>query len=93
MVETLLALCLTSPQITVDLKRRTLITAAGVIPFEIADTWRERLMNGWDEIDLTLAQSREIADFARSDISKHPWTIPAAGQATSEIMSDDERIV
>lgn len=77
-VETLLALCLTSPEITVDLDRRTITTAAGVTPFEIADIWRERLLNGWDEIDLTLARSRDIADFAKSDRSKHPWMMPAA---------------
>lgn len=76
LVETLLETCLMSPEITVDLDTRTIVGAAGTMTFDIADVWRERLLNGWDEIDLTLAQSGDIADFAQADILKHPWMIP-----------------
>ena len=78
LVETLLETCLTSPEMTVDLNSRTIVSMAGIMTFNIADAWRERLLNGWDEIDLTLARSGDIADFAQVDILKHPWMIPAA---------------
>ncbi len=78
LVETLLDTCLAFPEITVDLNGRTIVSAAGVMTFDIADAWRERLLNGWDEIDLTLSQSKAIADFAKADVLKHPWMLPAA---------------
>lgn len=79
LVETLLDTCVTSPEMTVDLNSRTIVSAAGVMMFDIADVWRERLLNGWDEIDLTFAQSTEIAKFAKADALIHPWAIPIAG--------------
>lgn len=41
--------------------------------FEIDAVWREKLVNGWDDIDLTLVHRAAIADH-RNQISKmQPW--------------------
>lgn len=48
----------------VDLERKVVLTPGGrEIPFEFDDVVRERLLNGWDDIALTLAHEDEITAF------------------------------
>jgi 3-isopropylmalate/(R)-2-methylmalate dehydratase small subunit len=46
-------------ELTVDLEART----AGGFPFALDDFTRERLLNGWDEIALTLREEEAIAAY------------------------------
>ena len=59
--------------ITVDLEQR-LITAEGFsTPFEIDDYTRWRLLEGLDDIGLTLRHADRIRAFAADHLSKRPW--------------------
>jgi 3-isopropylmalate/(R)-2-methylmalate dehydratase small subunit len=62
--------------LTVDLEEQT-ISASGVsVSFAIDPVWRMKLLNGWDDIDLTLNQADAIARFRAADSSRRPWATP-----------------
>ncbi len=52
--------------ITVDLERSVVIAEGQEYPFEISDTWRERLLNGLDSIGLTLQHEAAIAAYEQA---------------------------
>lgn len=57
-------------QITVDLHHRTIAAGQLFLHFEIDDYTRWRLLNGLDDIDLTLQHADAIADFEQQ---RSPW--------------------
>ncbi|MEM6940931.1 MAG: 3-isopropylmalate dehydratase small subunit [Pseudomonadota bacterium] len=57
----------------VDLRAQTLEIGTTSVPFEIDPTWREKLINGWDDIDLTRAHSADIAAFRARRVAAAPW--------------------
>jgi 3-isopropylmalate dehydrogenase len=62
------------PQVTVDLETRTITTPAGVlVSFDIDHEQRQALLEGLDEIGLTLKLADEIDAFQRKDRLDHPW--------------------
>jgi 3-isopropylmalate/(R)-2-methylmalate dehydratase small subunit len=59
----------------VDLERQVVVAPGGrEIPFEIDPALRERLLNGWDDIALTLAHEDEIARYEREREREGPVT-------------------
>ena len=78
-VEQLMAAVAADPtvEVTVDLEHRTVSApAAGVeASFEIDDFTRYRLMNGLDDIGLTLQQGEAIAAFE----ARRPAYLPSVG--------------
>lgn len=52
--------------ITVDLEQCKIITAAGEYPFDIAENWRYRLLNGLDSIGLTLQHENAIKAYEKA---------------------------
>jgi len=61
-------------QITVDLKAQTLTLGDGeTIPFEVDEFRKHCLLEGLDDIGLTLQHSDEIAAFERQRQEKAPW--------------------
>jgi 3-isopropylmalate/(R)-2-methylmalate dehydratase small subunit len=79
-VEQLWALVEADPQaeVTVDLEARE-VRAQGVnAPFELDENVRWRLLNGLDDISITLQQEAEIAAFEATRPSFKPATQPAA---------------
>jgi 3-isopropylmalate/(R)-2-methylmalate dehydratase small subunit len=78
-VETLLAAVETDPEveITVDLEAREVRGAGVVAPFELDDFTRWRLMEGLDDVGLTLRHAGDIAAFEGSRASWLPTTTPA----------------
>jgi 3-isopropylmalate/(R)-2-methylmalate dehydratase small subunit len=64
-------------EITVDLLSRTVTAGEIVAPFEIDDYTRWRLLEGLDDIGLTLRHEEEVAEFERSRPSYKPVTTPA----------------
>ena len=48
------------------------------VPFEIDPVIRERLLNGWDDIALTLAHADEIAAYEQAREREGPVTTPFA---------------
>jgi len=46
------------------------------VPFAIDPVWRTKLLNGWDDLDLTLSHQAAIEAFAEQDLSSRPWLVP-----------------
>ncbi|WP_262269631.1 3-isopropylmalate dehydratase small subunit [Microvirga yunnanensis] len=76
----------THAELTVDLEAQTISAKEISIPFAIDPVWRTKLLNGWDDIDITLSQADAIARFRELDSSIRPWVTPkirdGAGQTT-----------
>ncbi|PJM75416.1 3-isopropylmalate dehydratase small subunit [Bifidobacterium simiarum] len=67
-------------EMTVDLGERTVTCGDVTLPFEVNDYTRWRLMNGYDDIDLTLHHEDDIAAYEKMRAEKFPFkpkTIPA----------------
>ena len=63
-------------EVTVDLEQRT-VTAGNIsVPFEIDDYTRWRLLEGLDDISLTLRDEQAITDFEAKRPSWMPTTLP-----------------
>jgi len=78
-VEVLWALLETEPgaTLTVDLQSKT-ITAKGIsVPFELDDYTRWRLLEGLDDISLTLRHEAEVTSFEANRPSYQPTTLDA----------------
>ena len=58
---------------TVDLERQTI---NGSIPFEISPRRKKMLLEGLDELGLTLAMEPKIAAFEAADRERRPWIYP-----------------
>ncbi|ANP27834.1 3-isopropylmalate dehydratase small subunit [Dermabacter vaginalis] len=63
--------------ITVDLENRVVEVADATFAFEIDDYTRWRLMEGLDDIGLTMRHEAEIAEFEKRRPSWFPKTLPA----------------
>lgn len=61
--------------ISIDLVARQVRYEEKILPFEIDDYTRWRLMEGLDEIGLTLQHSAEVADFERKRATFKPVTL------------------
>ena len=64
-------------QITVDLESKTVTCGNLVAPFEIDDYTRWRLLEGLDDIGLTLQHEGDIAAYEATRPSFKPTTLPA----------------
>ncbi|GAB3264960.1 3-isopropylmalate dehydratase small subunit [Arthrobacter pigmenti] len=64
-------------EITVDLESRLVTCGSIVAPFEIDDYTRWRLMEGLDDISLTLRDEQAISNFEATRPSFKPKTLPA----------------
>ncbi len=63
----------------VDLERQVVIAADGrEFPFEIDAVIRERLLNGWDDIAITLTHADEISAYEAEREREGPVTTPFA---------------
>ncbi len=63
-----------TPILTVDLVACTLgAPGATILSFTIPESRRRALLEGLDEIDLTLARAAEIHAFQAADRSRRPW--------------------
>ena len=72
-------------EITVDLGARTATCGDIVAPFQVDDYTRWRLMEGLDDIGLTLEHEEDITAFEQSRPSYKPATLPAKHLPTIEI--------
>ncbi|MFM1721825.1 3-isopropylmalate dehydratase small subunit [Rhodococcus sp. PAM 2766] len=64
-------------ELVVDLATKTVTAGTTVVPFEIDDYTRWRLLEGLDDIGLTLRQVEAISEFEKSRPSWKPETLPA----------------
>jgi len=58
---------------TIDLENQTV---NGAIPFEISPRRRRMLLEGLDELGLTMAMEPKIAAFETADRARRPWIYP-----------------
>ena len=61
------------PELTIDLQCCRIGADMG---FSVEPVARMKLLNGWDDFDLTLSHTSDIAAFARRDAIDRPWAIP-----------------
>jgi 3-isopropylmalate/(R)-2-methylmalate dehydratase small subunit len=59
--------------VSVDLEACEIRIANHVFPFEIEPVWRTKLLNGWDDLDLTASYADDIARYVDADRKQHPW--------------------
>ncbi|WP_209427665.1 3-isopropylmalate dehydratase small subunit [Pararhodobacter sp. SW119] len=70
-------------RLEIDLMARC-VTGGGLQAlFELDPVWQMKLVNGWDDIDLTGAHQDDIAAFATADRIRRPWARPAAERSLS----------
>ena len=78
---------LSSPQvlegtpIKVDLAAQRITCGNSVYEFKIDAFAKTKLLNGWDDVDMTASHAGEIARFTSRDETRRPWARPA-GQGT-----------
>ncbi len=64
--------------LTVDLIRQVIVTPQPRdIPFRVDGAKRRALLDGLDEIEMTLERDSEITQFQQGDRSRRPWIYPA----------------
>lgn len=87
--EQLWKICESEPgtEVTVDLESRTVTAGSFVTTFEIDDYTRWRLMEGLDDISLTLQHEDEISAYEGSRRATLPRTLPARHLPTVEVTS------
>ena len=67
--------------VRVDLAAQTISVGNLVAPFVIDPVWKTQLLNGWDDIDLTLAEQPNIDLFTARDAKARPWATPVEGES------------
>ncbi len=75
-------------QITIDLENCQIHAEDTVMPFVIDPVWRTKLLNGWDDIDLTMSRLPEIRAFAAEDATRRPWAQPRAIHDTPSVSTN-----
>jgi 3-isopropylmalate/(R)-2-methylmalate dehydratase small subunit len=73
--ETLLsaATVLEGRAIVIDLASQKIVAGNLVISFSIDSVAKNQLLNGWDDIDLTMAEGDKIRLFRERDLAQRPW--------------------
>jgi 3-isopropylmalate/(R)-2-methylmalate dehydratase small subunit len=64
-------------KVTVDLEHKTISAGAVSAPFEIDDYTRYRLLNGLDDVGITLSHADDITAYEATRPSFKPATLPA----------------
>jgi 3-isopropylmalate/(R)-2-methylmalate dehydratase small subunit len=62
--------------VTVDLEQQTVVCGNRAYKFAIEPVRRMRLLNGWDDLDLTESYRDRIRSFKASDEIRRPWAAP-----------------
>lgn len=70
------------PELAIDLEACCIGTGDAEIAFSIDPVWRMKLLNGWDDLDLTASYASEIAAFQVRDAEARPWARPWTGAAS-----------
>lgn len=67
-------------ELTVDIAAGTVAGTMGTFDFELDETRRDKLIHGWDDIDLTARHGDAIARFRDDRHANHPWAVMARDQ-------------
>ncbi len=63
-------------EMRVDLEAQMVRVGNLSVPFEVDPVWRTKLLNGWDDIDLTDSYASAITAFVAADGGQRPWMAP-----------------
>ena len=63
-------------EVSVDLDTCRISVGNHVIAFTVDPVWRTKLLNGWDDIDLTRSHAAAIEAFALADRERRSWATP-----------------
>lgn len=77
-VEKLLSAVEQTGKAEVDLEEQTIKSGNYVVDFTIDPARKMRLLNGWDDLDLTAQYRDKIEAFGAKDASARPWAVPRA---------------
>jgi len=66
-----------STEMEIDLEHGHIRLGALTMRFALDESWRTKLINGWDDIDLTRQKLPEIAAFRQKRLQTAPWAWPA----------------
>jgi len=69
-------LAVTPAALTIDLAAQTIGANGATHSFDIDPVWKTKLINGWDDIDLTTSYAIAIASFATQRRIAAPWVWP-----------------
>ena len=75
-IEKLLSAVEQTGRAEVDLEEQTIKSGNYVVPFTIDPARKTRLINGWDELDMTAQYRDKIEAFAAKDRAERPWAVP-----------------
>jgi 3-isopropylmalate/(R)-2-methylmalate dehydratase small subunit len=64
------------PVLTVDLHQMTISADSLRVSFVIDPVRRLQLLEGWDDIDLTLRHQAEIEAYRKRRVTEQPWVMP-----------------
>jgi len=78
-IEKLLSAVEQTGRAEVDLEAQTIKSGNYVVSFSIDPARRMRLLNGWDDLDLTAQYKDQISAFAAKDRAARAWAVPRAG--------------
>jgi len=62
--------------LTVDLQANQVRAGAEAFPLALDPVFRTKLLNGWDDLDLTSSYAADIAGFNARDRVARPWAVP-----------------
>ncbi|MBY0611167.1 MAG: 3-isopropylmalate dehydratase small subunit [Beijerinckiaceae bacterium] len=65
--------------LAVDLETQMISGAGEVVGFSVDPVWRLKLLNGWNDLDLTMSHRDEIDAWSTDYLARCPWVLPAAG--------------
>ncbi|WP_257170403.1 3-isopropylmalate dehydratase small subunit [Bradyrhizobium sp. SRS-191] len=71
--EILTLLQTTASHITVDLRDSLIRLGNRTFTFAVDPIWRTKLLNGWDDLDLTASLAGDISRFEQQDAGARPW--------------------
>lgn len=74
-------------EVTVDLEAKTAHCQDVTVPFQVDDYTRWRLLEGLDDIGLTMQHDAEISEFEQTRATWRPTTLPAKHLPPVEIVS------
>lgn len=63
--------------LAIDIQTKTISVDGTDIPFVLDDAWAEKLIKGWDDIDLTEQHRPAISAFRARRAQMQPWVFPA----------------
>lgn len=64
-------------ELKLDILEREITVGNHTIPFNLSEAKAQKLVNGWDDIDLTVHQSPAISTYRARRTKRLPWVFPA----------------